>query len=145
MGLILKDESHRLFLSMVLMMTIPNKSRRVIDINEIKEFFFMSFLEGYRHLGWQINRHANEFKEKSLPVASISQLESWARSFEKNIKDWVESDLGNFSGGSTSDTIAFDVFKKWIRNDHNLYIQYGNKKITIATSLTPLDDVGFVH
>lgn len=146
LGLLLKDENHRLFLSMILMMTIPNKAKRCIELNEIKEFFFRSFIEGYKHLGWQINRHANEFKDKGLPVASISQLEGWARGFEKEIKDWIENDLKKFGGGQIMDTVAFDLFKKWIRsNDYTLYIQYGNKKIKIATNLILLDEVGFSH
>ena len=50
LGRVLKDRNFRLLLSMMAMMTLPDKSRDYIEINEIKDFFYQSYIEGFKHL-----------------------------------------------------------------------------------------------
>lgn len=40
--------------------------------------------------------------------------------------------------------IPYEVFEKWIYQDHNIYLNYSSFSITIATCLIYLDDIEFV-
>lgn len=140
LGKVLKDRNFRLLLSMMAMMSLPDKSRDYIEINEIKEFFYYSFIEGYKHLGWQIKRNPEEFRKNNLPVATIAQLGKWAQKFEKEIRNAVDRDLKEFDP-NVGNSITFEQFLRWISIDHTIYIQYGTKNIMIATSLIRLDDI----
>ena len=139
---ILSSKNNRLHLSMMATMSIPNKTRKYIDLDEIKKFFYESFVEGYKHLAWQINQNKEEFKNKNLPIVSISQLEAWARGFEKKIKNGFEKDLKMFDP-NIIDNISFEQYVKWLHKDQNLYIGYGPKKLVIATSLLDFDNVQY--
>ena len=139
---VLKDRNYRFLLSMMAMMSLPDKSRDYIEISEIKEFFFNSYVEAYRHLGYLVQKEAAEYRRNNYPVATVKQLGKWARKFEKEIKDYIEKDLkATFPEITTS--ISFDQFKRWISLDHNIYVSYGPKNITIATSLLRLDDIRY--
>ena len=140
LGRVLKDRSFRLLLSMMAMMSLPDKSRDYIEVSEIKEFFYYSYIEGYKHLGWQIKRNPEEFRRNNLPVATIQQLGKWAQKYEKEIKSAIEKDLKTFDN-SIQNSITFEQFIRWISYDHTIYIQYGSKNISIATSLIKLDDI----
>lgn len=139
---ILSNKNNRLHLSMMATMSIPNKTRKYIDLDDIKKFFYESFVEGYKHLAWQINQNKEEFKNKNLPIVSISQLEAWARGFEKKIKNGFEKDLKMFDPNIV-DNISFEQYVKWLHKDQNLYIGYGPKKLIIATSLIDFDNVQY--
>ena len=139
---VLKDRNYRFLLSMMAMMSLPDKSRDYIEISEIKEFFFNSYVEAYRHLGHLVQKEAAEYRRNNLPVATVKQLGKWARKFEKEIKDYIEKDLKGFLPNITT-SITFEQFKRWISQDHNIYVSYGNKNITIATSLLRLDDIRY--
>jgi len=141
-GRVLKDRKFRLLLSMMAMMSLPDKTRDYIEINEIKEFFYQSFIQGYKHLGWQIRKHPNEFKDNNLPVATIEQLGKWASKYEKEVKTTIEKEIKTFSPNLTN-IMTFSDFMRWISNDNTIYIQYGNKNISIATSLIRLDDINY--
>ena len=139
---VLKDRNYRFLLSMMAMMSLPDKSRDYIEISEIKEFFFNSYVEAYRHLGHLVQKDAAEYRRNNLPVATVKQLGKWARKYEKEIKDYIEKDLKAFFSNITT-SISFEQFKRWISQDHNIYVSYGPKNITIATSLLRLDDIGY--
>ena len=139
---VLKDKNYRLLLSMMAMMSLPDKSRDYIEISEIKDFFFNSYVEAYRHLAYLVKKNADEYKRNNLPVATPKQMGKWARKYEKEIKEYVDRDIKNFFGNVTN-SINFEQFKRWISQDHNIYVQYGNKNITIATSLIRLDDIQY--
>ena len=139
---ILSNQNKRLHLSMMAMMTFPNGAKKSIDLNELKEFFYESFVQGYKHMAYKINQKPEEFKVYGFPVVSINQMEAWARQFEKKIKNGFEKDLKLFNP-SITDNISFDNYKKWIYNDQTLFIKYGFKTINIATSLIIFDDVIF--
>ena len=141
-GSVLKDKNYRLLLSMIAMMSLPDKSRDYIEISEIQNFFFNSYVEAYRHLAHQVKKEANEFKKNQLPVATVKQLGKWAQKFEKEIKQYIENDIKQFIPNVTN-SINFEQFKRWISNDHNIYVKYGHKTATIATSLIRLDDITY--
>ena len=139
---VLKDKNYRMLLSMMAMMSLPDKSRDYIEISEIKDFFFNSYVEAYRHLGHLIQKEASEYRRNNLPVATVKQLGKWAKKFEKEVKDYIDKDLKAFFPNITT-SINFEQFKRWISQDHNIYVSYGNKNITIATSLLRLDDIRY--
>jgi hypothetical protein len=139
---VLKDKNYRMLLSMMAMMSLPDKSRDYIEISEIKDFFFNSYVEAYRHLGHLIKKEASEYRRNNLPVATVKQLGKWAKKFEKEVKDYIDKDLKAFFPNITT-SINFEQFKRWISQDHNIYVSYGNKNITIATSLLRLDDIRY--
>ena len=139
---VLKDKNYRLLLSMMAMMSLPDKSRDYIEISEIKDFFFNSYVEAYRHLGFLVQKEGVEYKRNNLPVATVKQLGKWARKFEKEVKDYIEKDLRGFFPNITN-SINFEQFKRWISLDHTIYVQYWNKNISIATSLIRLDDINY--
>ena len=76
LGTVLKDRNFRLLLSMMAMMSLPDKSRDYIEIAEIKEFFYLSYIEGFKHLGFQIKKNPEEFKKNNLPVPTIQHRNS---------------------------------------------------------------------
>ena len=139
-GSVLKDRNFRLLLSMMAMMSLPDKQRDYIEIREIKEYFYNSYIEGFKHLGWQIKRKPEEFRKYNLPVPTIEQLEAWAKKCGEDIIRVIDTDLKQFSQ-NLGNSMTFDQFMRWISADHTLYIQYGNKTIRIATSLTGLDAI----
>ena len=141
-GSVLKDKNYRLLLSMIAMMSLPDKSRDYIEISEIQNFFFNSYVEAYRHLAYQVKKEANEFKKNQLPVATVKQLGKWAQKFEKEIKTAIDKDLKTFDNSITN-VVTFEQFYRWISYDHTIYIQYGSKNIMIATSLIRLDDIHY--
>lgn len=142
LGTVLKDRNFRLLLSMMAMMSLPDKSRDYIEIAEIKEFFYLSYIEGFKHLGWQIKKNPEEFKKNNLPVPTIQQFGKWAQKFQKEIYNAIDRDLKDFDPNVTN-SITFEQFLRWISIDHTIYIQYGPKKIQIATSLIRLDDIKY--
>ena len=139
---VLKDKNYRLLLSMMAMMSLPDKSRDYIEISEIKDFFFNSYVEAYRHLAYLVKKNADEYKRNNLPVATPKQMGKWARKYEKEIKEYVDRDIKNFFGNLTN-SINFEQFKRWISQDHTIYVKYGDKNISIATSLIRLDDIRY--
>lgn len=142
LGTVLKDRNFRLLLSMMAMMSLPDKSRDYIEIAEIKEFFYLSYIEGFKHLGFQIKKNPEEFKKNNLPVPTIQQFGKWAQKFQKEIYNAIDRDLKDFDPNVTN-SITFEQFLRWISIDHTIYIQYDPKKIQIATSLIRLDDIKY--
>jgi hypothetical protein len=139
---VLKDKNFRLNLSMVCMMNTNDKNRNYLDISEIKEFFFRSFIYGFKHLLYQVNKEKNEFQKKNLPVVTIGQIELWSERFELQIHSYIDKDLRE-NGIDPYGRMDFETFKKWIIKDHTIHLNYGGKNSDIATSLVKLDDIGF--
>lgn len=139
---LLSNKNNRLHLSMMAMMSCPKKAKNNISVDEIKDFFYESFVEGYKHIAWKINQKPDEFKIYGYPIASISQMEAWASEFEKKIKIGFEKDLKKFDS-SIKDNLSIEQFKKWIDEDQTLNIKYGFKKFQIATSLIIFDNIIF--
>ena len=139
---VLKDKNFRLNLSMVCMMNTNDKNRNYLDISEIKEFFVRSFIYGFKHLLYQVNKEKNEFQKKNLPVVTIGQIELWSERFELQIHSYIDKDLRE-NGIDPYGRMDFETFKKWIIKDHTIHLNYGGKNCDIATSLVKLDDIGF--
>ena len=139
---VLKDKNYRLLLSMMAMMSLPDKSRDYIEISEIKDFFFHSYVEAYRHLAFLVKREEGEYKKNNLPVATVKQMGKWASKFEKEIKDYIDRDIKGVFPNAIN-RINFEQFKRWISQDHTIYVKYGDKNISIATSLIRLDDIRY--
>ena len=139
---VLKDREFRMRLCMLAMMSMPDKNRNYIEVREIKDFFFKSWVYGYKHLGWQINRVKAEFLSQTGFCPTTQQLGEWAARYEKQIKFAIDNDLKE-SGVDVLGQVDFITFKNWLKKDHTLYLQIGPKYIAIATSLVKLDDVGF--
>ena len=139
---VLKDKNFRLNLSMVCMMNTNDKNRNYLDISEIKEFFFRSFIYGFKHLLYQVNKEKNEFQKKNLPVVTIGQIELWSERFQMQIYSYIDNDLRE-NGIDPYGRMDFETFKKWIIKDHTIHLNYGGKNCDIATSLVKLDDIGF--
>ena len=126
----------------MVMMNSPNKVKKTLELEEIKEYFYESFVQGYRHLGWVINQKKEKFKNLNLPVVSIQGIEVWAKGFEKKIKNGFEKDLKMFDTNIV-DKINYEQFSKWIYYDQNLYIKYGFEELMLATSLVVFDNFVF--
>lgn len=139
---VLKDQDYRIKLSMMAMMSTPDMNRDFIKLEEIQEFFYKSFIYGFRHLGYQCkNRYAAELQNSKITVPTPKSLGSWAEKSENKIKEFIENDLRKF-GIDPKSNISLMDFRRWIYNDHNLYLSYAGKNVVIATSLIKLDDVG---
>ena len=138
----LNSKEYRLRVSMMAMMTTTDKNRDYIEVKEIKDFFYKSFIYGYKHLIWQVQKCKNEFTKKNLPIVTQQQIELWAERFEFQIKSYIDNDLRN-NGIDPYKIMDFDTFKNWISKDHSLYLQYGNKTCVIATSLVKIEEIGF--
>ena len=139
---ILSNRNVRLHISFMALMKNPNKVKKIVELDELKEFFYQSFVQGYRHMGYVINQKKEKFKSANLPVISIQGIEIWAQGFEKKVKNGFEKDLKRFDANIV-DKINFEQFCKWIYNDQNLYIKYGFEELVIANSLIIFDNVVF--
>ena len=93
-------------------------------------------------MAYLVKKNADEYKRNNLPVATPKQMGKWARKYEKEIKEYVDRDIKNFFGNVTN-SINFEQFKRWISQDHTIYVKYGDKNISIATSLIRLDDIRY--
>ena len=139
---VLKDKDFRLKVSMLAMMKRIDYNRNFLDVMEIKEFFFQSFIYAYRHLGWKIKKMNKDFVSKNIPVPTIKQLELYAEKYENKIKNAVEKDLMEM-GINPGGNIDQETFKKWIYKDHTINIKFAYLEVNIATTLTKLDEIGY--
>lgn len=132
------------------MMRKKNIKNTTIDPSEVFEYFFNSWLYGFRILADNIQKDKCnwikwfivEFLQKGLPTPNRNQFESFAAGFESKIKSFVADDLKE-SGIDPTQKINFESFKRWLWKDNTLQICYGHKGINIAVSLLVLDEVGF--
>ena len=139
---VLKDKDFRLKVSMLAMMKRIDYNRSYLDVMEIKEFFYQSFIQAYKHLGWKIKKMSKDFVSKNIPVPTIKQLELYAEKYENKIKNAVEKDLMEM-GVNPASNVDQETFRKWIYKDHTINIKFAYLEINIATSLIKLDEIGF--
>ena len=139
---VLKDKDFRMKVSMLAMMKRIDYNRNYLDVMEIKEFFFQSFVQAYRHLGWKIKKMNKDFISKNIPVPTIKQLELYAEKYENKIKNAVEKDLMEM-GINPGGNVDQETFKKWIYKDHTINIKFAYLEVNIATTLTKLDEIGY--
>jgi hypothetical protein len=84
----------------------------------------------------------DELVSKNIPVPSITQFELWANKFENNIRVYLMNDFRE-CGIDASKPIDFNSYYSWINKDHNLYLAFATKYVTIATSLLHFDEIGY--
>jgi Ca2+-binding EF-hand superfamily protein len=139
MGRVLKERNFRFLLSMMAMMT-GDITRDYIEVREIKEFFYLSYVEGFRHLGWQLKRNKDELIKNNIPLATVQQLGKWAEKSKRQIEDTIERELKSFDPNITT-VVSLEQFTRWLSRDYTIYLKYANKNIMIATSLIKLDEI----
>jgi hypothetical protein len=127
---------------MLAMMKRIDYNRNYLEVSEIKEFFYQSFIQAYKHLGWKLRKMKKDFNSKNIYVPTIKQLELYAEKYEQKIKNEIEKDLME-SGINTAFNIDQETFRKWIYKDHSINIKFANLEVNIATSLIKLDEIGF--
>lgn len=139
---ILKDRNYRILLSMRAMMNIPDNNRNYLQVYEIKNFMFNSYVEGFKILGNMVNMNREELLKKNLPLANVNQLVNWAKNCETKFYNELDNDIKMLNINLRNE-LDYPSFMKWINVDHNLYLQYGFINLPIATSLIVLDRVKF--
>ena len=141
MGRVLKERNFRFLLSMMAMMT-GDINRDYIEVREIKEFFYLSYVEGFKHLGWQLKRNKDELIKNNIPLVTIQQLGKWAEKHKRQIEDTIERELKSFDPNITT-VVSLEQFTRWLSRDYTIYLKYANKSIKIATSLIKLDEISY--
>lgn len=116
-----------------------------IPFEDIVYFFYSSWISGFKILGINLQKELNEIKFiTGMDSPSISQLVTWAKRYQDNIKIYLESSFKE-SGINYSQDISYEAYKQWTsRNPQNIQIFYANKFLTIATNLNTLIDVELV-
>ena len=124
------------------MMSNPDSNRNYIEIFEIKNFIFNSYIEGFKLLADLIKLNKEELISKNLPIVNSNQLGYWAKNCELNIYKGIDADL-KMLNNNLKNILDYNNFSKWINVDHCLYLQYGFIYLPISTSLIILDSVKF--
>ena len=139
---VLKDRNYRILLSMKAIMNIPDNNRNFLEINEIKQFMFNSYIEGFKNLGNLISLNKEKLVSNNLPVINKNQLIDWAKGCETKIYNEIDNDLKNLDN-TILDKLEYNNFIKWIYVDHCFYLQYGFLYLPVSTSLIVLDKVQY--
>ena len=139
---ILEDRNYRILLSMNAMMNIPDINKNYIEIIDIKNFIFNSYVEGFKLLGDLVKLKEQELTKNNLPVPNSSQLGFWAENFKSTIYNALDDDLNSFNN-KIKDELDYNIFANWISIDHTIYLQYDSIKLNVATSLIVLDKIRF--
>jgi hypothetical protein len=138
---------------MMAMMTHP-EDRNYIEFSEICDFFFKSWVHGYKHVGWQVKRDKSKksinininlelYEDSNILAPTITQFELWAKKYESNVHQAVKM-LFNKAKIDIMRPIDIDTFKNLILGeDISLKITYTIKTVRIATSLVGLDQLSF--
>ena len=80
---------------------------------------------------------------QKIPVPTITQFELFAMKCDDKIRIYLQNEFRSM-GMNIDNPISFEVFGKWIYQDHNIYLNYSSFSISVATSLIYLDDIEFV-
>jgi len=128
--------------SFMAMMRKKCVNKTYLDFNEIFEYFYNSWLSGFRVLSDMVNKDKGVFLSKNLYVPNKTQMESFAAGYEEKIKTFLIGDLRE-CGIDVNKKIEFDQFRRWINKDNTLQICFGPKGINVAVSLIVLDDIGY--
>ena len=80
-----------------------------------------------------------------IEVPSMSKFASWSKSYQDNIRIYLEISLKEF-GIDYSKGISYSSYIAWIqKNPQLIQVSFGYKFITIATNFISLDDIEFVN
>ena len=139
---ILKDKNYRFILSMQIMMKIPDKFKKFLEIDDILNYFVNSYVEGFKALQKLIILNGKELARKNLPIPTKNQIENWAKSYEKKIREEIYKDIKLIDKNITN-KMELQQFIKWISNDHSIYLNYDFIVLPIATSLIELDNIEY--
>lgn len=124
------------------MMTRPDMNKTSITVNEIKDFFFNSWVYACKHLAYQLNKSKPEYQQRGIVVPTIKQFEQWAMIYERDVKNSIEEDLRE-SGIMVDLPISLQDFTRWVYKDHSIVLRFDQKIVRISTSLANLEEVGF--
>jgi len=122
-------------LSFIAMMRRKDMDKTYIEFNEIFEFFFNSWMHGFKILGEVLCREKN-FDKKGF--------KEFASKFDEKIKQFLLSEMKE-AGINPMERIEFFQIRKWLNKDNTLQIIEGKKGVNIAMSLLCLEDVGLVE
>ena len=135
---VLMSKDFKLLLCLMVMKVNSSQSNQFITADEIKEYFYQSWIEGYKHLGWQVNKNKFQFEGDGNKVPTVKQFETWSSKFRQQIYKSIEMDLAE-SGIDFTKEITFPMFCQWVQKDHTLYLGYSGKNVKIATDLMKLE------
>jgi hypothetical protein len=135
---VLMNKDFKLMLCLMVMKVNSSQSNQFITADEIKEYFYQSWIEGYKHLGWQVNKNKFQFEGDGNKVPTVKQFETWSSKFRQQIYKSIEMDLAE-SGIDFTKEITFPMFCQWVQKDHTLYLGYSGKNVKIATDLMKLE------
>ena len=135
---VLMNKDFKLLLCLMVMKVNSSQSNQFITADEIKEYFYQSWIEGYKHLGWQVNKNKFQFEGDGNKVPTVKQFETWSSKFRQQIYKSIEMDLAE-SGIDLTKEITFPMFCQWVQKDHTLYLGYSGKNVKIATDLMKLE------
>jgi hypothetical protein len=135
---VLMNKDFKLMLCLMVMKINSSQSNQFITADEIKEYFYQSWIEGYKHLGWQVNKNKFQFEGDGNKVPTVKQFETWSSKFRQQIYKSIEMDLAE-SGIDFTKEITFPMFCQWVQKDHTLYLGYSGKNVKIATDLMKLE------
>jgi hypothetical protein len=135
---VLMNKDFKLLLCLMVMKINSSQSNQFITADEIKEYFYQSWIEGYKHLGWQVNKNKFQFEGDGNKVPTVKQFETWSSKFRQQIYKSIEMDLAE-SGIDFTKEITFPMFCQWVQKDHTLYLGYSGKNVKIATDLMKLE------
>lgn len=119
------------------------EERNYITFDELYDFYFSSWIHGFKVLGMSLQNDKDELRRLGLEVPSIGQLTTWAKQFGDNIKIYLINDLRE-SGLNYNEAIPYEKFRIWVYKNHHLQLHYGSKFLTCATSLVFLDEIEYV-
>lgn len=135
---VLMSKDFKLLLCLMVMKVNSSQSNQFITADEIKEYFYQSWIEGYKHLGWQVNKNKFQFEGDGNKVPTVKQFETWSSKFRQQIYKSIEMDLAE-SGIDFTKEITFPMFCQWVQKDHTLYLGYSGRNVKIATDLMKLE------
>ena len=127
---------------MQIMMKIPDKFKKFLEIDDILNYFVNSYVEGFKALQKLIILNGKELARKNLPIPTKNQIENWAKSYEKKIREEIYKDIKLMDKNITN-KMELQQFIKWISNDHSIYLNYDFIVLPIATSLIELDNIEY--
>ena len=139
---VLMNKEFKQLLCFMVMKVNSSQSNQFITADEIKEYFYQSWVEGYKHLGWQVNKQRFQFEGEGNKVPTVKQFETWSSKFRQHIYKTIEMDLVE-NGIDVGKEISFQMFTQWVLKDHTLYLGYSGKNVKIATDLMKLELIDY--
>jgi hypothetical protein len=119
-----------------------NRNKNYLDFAEIFDYFFKSWVYGFRIIFNYLNKNCREeFTKLGIEIPhSTQQMDNIILKYDENLKLYLLQSF-NEIGVDVSRGINFELFNKWITKDHTLEITYYNKTFKIAMSLVCLEGI----